>query len=99
MFFFPSFVCSGLFFEKHLRYIKLSEKFVPFTQRDLNGLQQNAYDDTFLTMVYECPVVTFDELRRGIVESKGAVRIQYNTKDQYKRMAKLLGLMDDFKVR
>lgn len=81
-----------------MRYIKLSEKFVPFTKHDLTGLEQKAYDDSFLQMVYACPVVTFDELRRGIVESKGAVRIQYNTKDQYKRTAKLLGLMDDFKV-
>lgn len=45
------------------------------------------------------PVVTFEELRRGNVVTKTEpVRIQYNTKDQYKRTAKLLGLMDDFKV-
>lgn len=60
--------------------------------------QQN-YDKTFLSQVYSYPVVTFEELRRGNVVAKNEpVRIQYNTKDQYKRTAKLLGLMDDFKV-
>ncbi len=61
-------------------------------------LQKN-YDKTFLSQVYTYPVVTFEELRRGNVVTKTEpVRIQYNTKDQYKRTAKLLGLMDDFKV-
>lgn len=65
----------------------------------INFLQQN-YDKTFLSQVYSYPVVTFEELRRGNVVTKNEpVRIQYNTKDQYKRTAKLLGLMDDFKVR
>ncbi len=27
-----------------------------------------------------------------------SVRVQYNTKDQFKKAAKLFGLMDDFKV-
>lgn len=47
--------------------------------------------------MYETDVVTYEELRRGMVKTKGPVRIQYNTKDQYKRTAKMLGLMDDFK--
>lgn len=29
---------SGLFFEKHLKYIKLNDLFVPFTKMDLNYL-------------------------------------------------------------
>lgn len=33
-----------------------------------------------------------------MLKTKQPVRIQYNTKDQYKRDAKMLGLMDDFKV-
>jgi alpha-1,3-mannosyl-glycoprotein beta-1,2-N-acetylglucosaminyltransferase len=117
------FISSGLFFEKHLKYIKLSEKFVPFTQLNLTYLlkvcgrlvplcspfcwraflplsfnSQDNYDSTYITSVYQSPVVTFEELRRGIVQTTGPVRIQYNTKDQYKRATKMLGLMDDFKV-
>lgn len=60
---------------------------------------QKNYDATFLSHVYSCPVVTFEELRRSMISTKNPVRIQYNTKDQYKRTAKLLGLMDDFKVK
>lgn len=48
--------------------------------------------------VYSRPVVAYEDIRRGKVATKEPVRLQYNTKDQYKRMAKLLGLMDDFKV-
>lgn len=44
------------------------------------------------------PVVTYDELRRKLISRDGAVRIQYSSREQYKRITKLLGLMDDFKV-
>ena len=42
--------------------------------------------------------MTFDELRRNLISKEGPVRIQYITKEQYKRTTKMLGLMDDFKV-
>lgn len=42
--------------------------------------------------------MTFDELRRNLVALDGPVRIQYNNRDQYKRITRMLGLMDDFKV-
>jgi hypothetical protein len=60
--------------------------------------KQENYDATYIKNVYQSPVVTFEELRRGIVQTTEPVRIQYNTKDQYKRATKMLGLMDDFKV-
>uniref|UniRef100_A0A6B2EET9 Alpha-1,3-mannosyl-glycoprotein 2-beta-N-acetylglucosaminyltransferase n=1 Tax=Phlebotomus kandelakii TaxID=1109342 RepID=A0A6B2EET9_9DIPT len=90
-------VSNGLFFEKHLKYIKLSEQFVPFSKMNLTYLLKSNYDVTFLKHVYECPVVTFEELRRRMITTKEPVRIQYNTKDQYKKATKMLGLMDDFK--
>jgi len=93
-----SFHFSGLFFEKHLKYIKLSESFVPFSKKDLTYLLKENYDKTFTNEVYQAPVVTFEELRRGIGQTKGPVRIQYNNRNQYKSAAKALGIMDDFKV-
>ncbi|XP_055310171.1 alpha-1,3-mannosyl-glycoprotein 2-beta-N-acetylglucosaminyltransferase [Sitodiplosis mosellana] len=90
-------VSNGMFFDKHLRYIKLNEQMVKFTKMNLTHLLKQNYDKQFLNHVYSCPVLTFEEVRRGLVSVKGPVRIQYNTKDQYKRTAKLLGLMDDFK--
>ncbi|CAO1352883.1 unnamed protein product [Diamesa serratosioi] len=90
-------VSNGLFFEKHLKYIKLSEDFVPFSKKDLTYLLQSNYDEAFKTKVYQTPIVTYEELRRGLVKTKDAVRIQYNNRNQYKSTAKMLGLMDDFK--
>lgn len=90
-------VSNGLFFDKHLKYIKLSEDFVSFTKMNLTYLQKSIYDDMFLKVVYQSPVVTLDELKRGLVMTKDPIRITYLTKEQYKRATKSLGLMDDFK--
>lgn len=90
-------VSNGLFFDKHLKFIKLSEDFVTFTKMNLTYLQKSIYDETFLNTVYQSDVVTLDELKRGLVKTKNPVRITYLTKEQYKRATKSLGLMDDFK--
>lgn len=90
-------VSNGLFFDKHLKYIKLSEDFVSFTKMNLTYLQKSIYDEIFLKAVYQSPVVTLDELKRGLVTTKEPVRITYLIKEQYKRATKSLGLMDDFK--
>lgn len=68
-----------------------------FSGRDLSFLLKEQYDDKYLKDVYECPVVTYEELRRNMVATKGPVRIQYNTREQYKSLTKIVGLMDDFK--
>ena len=38
-------VSNGLFYEKHLKYIVLNNKFVPFTVMDLSFLEKKKYDD------------------------------------------------------
>lgn len=65
---------------------------------NLTYLLKDNYDKQFIDRVYQCPVITFEELRRGLAKNLNEVRVQYNTKDQYKRITKLLGLMDDFRV-
>lgn len=90
-------VSNGLFFDKHLKYIKLSDEYVSFTKMNLTYLTKSIYDNMFLKTVYQSPVVTLDELKRGLVATKDPVRITYLTKEQYKRATKSLGLMDDFK--
>lgn len=116
-------IFSGLFFEKHLKYIKLNESPVDFTKLNMSYLLrvsiiiltddnlhvrntliplpqflQENYDNQFMKYVYSCPVVTYEELRRGMITTKDPIRIQYNTRQQYVRTAKLLGLMEDLKV-
>ncbi|XP_063228833.1 alpha-1,3-mannosyl-glycoprotein 2-beta-N-acetylglucosaminyltransferase isoform X2 [Bacillus rossius redtenbacheri] len=90
-------VSNGHFYEKHLKFIKLNEKFVPFTQMNLTYLLKDNYDQQFVKWVYESPVVTYQELKSGSVAHEGPVRIPYHTNDMYKRTAKMLGLMDDFR--
>ena len=38
-------VSNGLFYEKHLKYIVLNNKFVPFTVMDLSVLEKEKYDE------------------------------------------------------
>jgi alpha-1,3-mannosyl-glycoprotein beta-1,2-N-acetylglucosaminyltransferase len=59
---------------------------------------QDNYDVQFVKQVYESLVVTYQELKSDSIVSEGSVRIPYHTNDIYKRTAKLLGLMDDFRV-
>ncbi|RWS16140.1 Alpha-1:3-mannosyl-glycoprotein 2-beta-N-acetylglucosaminyltransferase-like protein [Dinothrombium tinctorium] len=90
-------VSNGLFYEKHLKYIKLNEKFVPFTKLNLTYLLKDNYDVAFLKSVYGSPSVSIQELLSGNIETNVAVRITYKTKDEFKRYAKVLKLMEDFK--
>jgi hypothetical protein len=64
----------------------------------VNGWMQDNYDVQFVKQVYESLVVTYQELKSDSIVSEGSVRIPYHTNDIYKRTAKLLGLMDDFRV-
>lgn len=59
---------------------------------------QDVYDVEFVKKVYDSPIVSYEELKTGKISFDGDVRIQYHTKDIYKRTAKMLGLMDDFRV-
>ena len=91
-------VSNGLFYEKHLKYIVLNDKFVPFTVMDMSGFEKEKYDDKFLADVYSRPVVSVDDVRRGNLRSgQGTVRVTYFTANDFKRAAKALGIMDDFK--
>lgn len=87
-----------MFYEKHLKYIKLNQEYVSFSQLNLTYLLKDHYDVSFVKEVYGSPVVSYQELKSGSIVSSGPVRIAYHTKDQYKKTAKFLGLMDDFRV-
>ncbi|XP_041091424.1 alpha-1,3-mannosyl-glycoprotein 2-beta-N-acetylglucosaminyltransferase-like isoform X2 [Polyodon spathula] len=90
-------VSMGQFYDQYLRFIKLNDQFVPFTQRDLAFLKKEAYDRTFAESVYTAPTVRVEELHANKVTVPGPVRVQYSTKDTFKAFAKALGVMDDLK--
>jgi len=89
-------VSNGLFYEKHLKFIVLNNKFVPFTVLDLSFLEKENYDSGWVKAVYQTPVVNLQDLKDRKVPHK-AVRLTYHTREAYKRIAKALGIMDDFK--
>lgn len=91
-------VSRGQYFDKHLKFIRHNEKFVPFTKRDLSYLLKDNYDRTFLKAVYDSPLVSSDELMRNTRSDQPAVRIQYDNKDDFKLKAKMLGIMEDLKA-
>ncbi|XP_064471603.1 alpha-1,3-mannosyl-glycoprotein 2-beta-N-acetylglucosaminyltransferase-like [Ornithodoros turicata] len=90
-------VSNGLFYEKHLKFIQLNNKFVPFTKKDLSYLKKDNYDVTFVKEVYGSPSVTIKQLLKGGVEGSEPVRVTYDSKASFKTIAKSLSLMDDFK--
>ena len=48
--------------------------------------------------MYSTPVVSVEDLKRGNVGDVSEVRVTYFTSNDYKRAAKALGIMDDFKA-
>ncbi|CAL7942363.1 unnamed protein product [Xylocopa violacea] len=90
-------VSNGMFYERHLKYIKLNTQFVHFTRMNLTYLLKDNYDINFVNEVYQSTVVSFSELKTGKVVAPGAVRIPYYSRQAYKNTAKQFGLMDDFR--
>ncbi|XP_003489416.1 alpha-1,3-mannosyl-glycoprotein 2-beta-N-acetylglucosaminyltransferase [Bombus impatiens] len=90
-------VSNGMFYERHLKYIKLNTEFVHFTKMNLTYLLKDNYDINFVNEVYQSTVVSFSELKSGKVVAAGAVRIPYYSRQAYKNTAKQFGLMDDFR--
>ncbi|XP_046480650.1 alpha-1,3-mannosyl-glycoprotein 2-beta-N-acetylglucosaminyltransferase isoform X1 [Neodiprion pinetum] len=90
-------VSNGLFYEKHLKFIKLNDVFVPFTKMNLTYLLKDNYDMAFVNEVYQSRVVNYSELKSDTLPKSSPVRIPYHTRQAYKNTAKMLGLMDDFR--
>lgn len=90
-------VSHGQFFDQYLKFIKLNDRFVPFTQMDLSYLKKERYERSFLQQVYSAPEVTLEQLQKEPGKDPGPVRLQYRGRDSFKALAKALGLMDDLK--
>ncbi|KAF7265362.1 alpha-1,3-mannosyl-glycoprotein 2-beta-N-acetylglucosaminyltransferase [Rhynchophorus ferrugineus] len=90
-------VSNGMYFDRHLKFIKLNEKFVPFTKMNLTYLIKDTYDKEFVGLVYKMPVISYEDLRNNNISVNGSVRITYRKVNDYKTAAKKLGLMDDFR--
>eukprot|EP00096_Caligus_rogercresseyi_P012060 TRINITY_DN4945_c0_g1_i1.p1 TRINITY_DN4945_c0_g1~~TRINITY_DN4945_c0_g1_i1.p1 ORF type:complete len:440 (-),score=93.96 TRINITY_DN4945_c0_g1_i1:726-2045(-) len=91
-------VSNGLFFEKHLKFIQLNSELIPFTHKDLRGLLKQNYDAAQDKVLSESPVVDALSIKAQVkLLDKTPVRVLYKGKVEFKRIAKTLGIMDDFK--
>ena len=71
---------NGLFFDKHLKHIKLNEQFVPFKSGsiDLSYLSKDKFDqDMDRILGKETPVASLNDVKQGSVSHHPAVRIIY----------------------
>lgn len=59
---------------------------------------QDQYDPVFEKQVQASQVVTINDVKGDRLAKGGLYRLIYHTKDNFKKLAKSLGLMDDFKV-
>ncbi len=92
-------VSNGLFFDKHLKFIKLSTAKVNFTRLNLDYLKKDNYDSAMESELNRIPVVRLEDIQSMSAHKKHkAVRLMYHTKSAFKKYAKVLGLMDDFKA-
>lgn len=90
-------VSRGQFYDQHLRFIKLNEKFHPFTKTDLSYLLKDSYDRNFVARVHTLPLVTVDQLVSKNVFAE-EVQIHYSSELDFKNVGKRLGVMTDFKA-
>lgn len=91
-------VSNGLFYEKHLKQIYLNDAYTSFTKMNLTYLMKDQYDPVFEKQVQASQVVTINDVKGDRLAKGGLYRLIYHTKDNFKKLAKSLGLMDDFKA-
>lgn len=60
-----------MFYDKHLKFIKLNEAPVDFSKLNLSYLLKPAYDEQFVKMVYSLPVVTASDVRTNSISHEG----------------------------
>lgn len=102
---------SGLFYNRHLKHIILNTMAVNFSEQDLSYLLKPHYDANFLQLVYSLPLITPDKLlepKSSLSSTAGfqlnknhrtAFRVEYESMDDFLRIAKLLDIMADTKVK
>ncbi|KAL1456426.1 hypothetical protein WDU94_001157 [Cyamophila willieti] len=90
-------VSEGLFYDEYLKYIHLNDKFIQFTKLNLTYLLRENYEIEYVEKVLSLPTVTLSELKMNTIQQKDAVRIVYDTKDKFLKIAHFIGLMEDIR--
>ena len=90
-------VSNGQFFDKYLKYIKLNDVDVNWQHENLKYLDKENYDEEFVLNVLDLPELTMSDLKSLSTKAK-KVKVTYTNAASFKILAKLLGIMDDFKA-
>eukprot|EP00039_Didymoeca_costata_P015567 m.267853 g.267853 ORF g.267853 m.267853 type:complete len:456 (+) comp16251_c0_seq4:205-1572(+) len=91
-------VSRGQFFDQYLRYIKLNDKFIDFTEMDMTALIKENYDPNFMQQVYtKAKQVTQLELKEMTKCTGGPKRLEYIDSHQFTRIARDFKIMEDDK--
>uniref|UniRef100_S4PW03 Alpha-1,3-mannosyl-glycoprotein 2-beta-N-acetylglucosaminyltransferase n=2 Tax=Pararge aegeria TaxID=116150 RepID=S4PW03_9NEOP len=80
----------------HLRYMQLNMEFVGFTKLNLTYLLKDNYDSSYTELVASLPETSPEEVMAG-ASTESALRVSYSSAKTYRKAAKKLGLMDDFR--
>jgi len=91
-------VSRGQFFDKYLKFIKLNDEYVPFTEMDVSFLEKSKYDKKFQVEVYEDAVAKTQLELGGISDCGQEYRVEYRDMKQFERIAKSIGIMEDNKA-
>ena len=90
-------VSHGQFFDQHLKYIQLNDKFHPFTKTDLSYLLKDNYDKNFVGRVRALPLATVGQLI-GKNVFVPEVQVHYASERDFQNVGKSVGAMTDFKA-
>lgn len=86
---------QGQFFD-YIARIKQNTEFAPFTKMDLSYLHKDNYDKLLKEAIESATVITVEDLLECKHQNQN-LRIIYNDIEDYKRIAKILGIMSDEK--
>uniref|UniRef100_A0A915J5R2 Alpha-1,3-mannosyl-glycoprotein 2-beta-N-acetylglucosaminyltransferase n=1 Tax=Romanomermis culicivorax TaxID=13658 RepID=A0A915J5R2_ROMCU len=96
-------VSKGLYFDKHLKFIKLNDKYVNFSRLDTSYLLKDNYDEPFVKLVYSTTLVdNWNALLALTADDKKlhpkSLRLTYTDQNSFNSLAKSAKIMEDAKA-
>lgn len=97
-------VSMGQFFDKHLAHIHRNTQETSFTLADVTDLKQQNYDFRFLNELKDLPTISANNIKAELDQFRsrkipfGKVKVIYDGKKDFIKIAKTLSIMEDFKA-
>jgi len=88
---------GGLHFQKYLQPIKLNDKFIPFTEKDLSYLYSENYDPAWRSAVEAATVVDLVHVLTTPSIKGSEYKLMFGNFKEYEKLAKALLIIPDEK--